>query len=196
MRFHERAQKIVPLGRRNPAKKRDGWYHCEVDQVIIGIDQISTLDFQRANAPATIDPRRSKVNFVSEQMRIHEDRIWAGEYFNAASWNHVYTGTGTTPAAGEFYHLDSDNCDPVKLFKAISNRMLLSGLRRSNRVCFGVNAFAAITQNTSILERVCSKVKEVCVAESVYNAAPRGKGADMRFICDPAPYLPFRNMNE
>ena len=27
--------------------KRDKFYHCEVDQVITGVDQISTLDFQR-----------------------------------------------------------------------------------------------------------------------------------------------------
>ena len=35
--------------------KRENFYHCEVDQVITGVDQISTLDFQRTSAPAIID---------------------------------------------------------------------------------------------------------------------------------------------
>jgi len=38
--------------------KRDKFYHCEVDQVITGVDQISTLDFQRTNAPAIIVKER------------------------------------------------------------------------------------------------------------------------------------------
>ena len=49
----------------------DGTYKCEVDQVIVGVDNITSLDYQRTGAPATIDPRRAKVRQISEQMNLH-----------------------------------------------------------------------------------------------------------------------------
>lgn len=127
--------------------KREKFYHCEVDQVITGVDQISTLDFQRTNAPAVIDPRRVKVRWVAEQMNIHLDRVWAGKYFNADSWTHVYSGTASTPGASQFYYFDNANSDPVAFFSRLRNRMILSGLREPNKMVLGANAFIALTNN-------------------------------------------------
>lgn len=185
--------------------KREKFYHCEVDQVITGIDQISTLDFQRTNAPAVIDPRRVKVRWVAEQMNIHLDRVWAGKYFNPASWTHVYTGVNTgTPGDSQFWCFDSANSDPVTFFSRLRNRMILSGLREPNKMVLGANAFVALTNNPSILERIKYQgseanpanvtenvlaqlfgLDEIVVAKSVYNAAPCGAPDDIRFICDP-----------
>jgi hypothetical protein len=184
--------------------KREDWYHCEVDQVITGIDQISTLDFQRTNAPGVIDPRRGKVRFVAEQMNIHMDRIWAEKYFNEFSWSHVYEGVGVIPGANQFYHFDNDNSDPVLFFSKLSTRMLKAGLRKPNKMTIGVNVFAALQNNSSILDRIkyqgseanpadvtanvlaqLFKLKEIVVAESVINKSPVGVEDDMQFICDP-----------
>ena len=185
--------------------KRDKHYHCEVDQVITGVDQIISLDFQRTNAPAIIDPRRSKVRWVAEQMNIHLDRIWAGKYFNPDSWTMVYTGIETgTPGASQFYCFDSANCDPVTLFSRIRLMMLLAGLREPNKLVLGACAFAALKVNPSILERIKYQgseanpanvtenvlaqlfgLDEVVVAKAVHNAAPIGAEDDLRFICDP-----------
>ena len=185
--------------------KREKFYHCEVDQVITGIDQISTLDLQRIHAPAVIDPRRSKVRWVAEQMNIHLDRVWASKYFNPESWSHVYQGISTgTPGANQFYCFDNANSDPVTFFSQLRNRMLLSGLRKPNKMVLGANAYTALTVNPSILERIKYQgseanpanvtanvlaqlfgLDEVIIAESVYNAAPYGALDDMRFICDP-----------
>jgi hypothetical protein len=186
--------------------KRDHLYRCEVDQIITGIDQISSLDFTRINAPGVIDPRRAKVRFVAEQMNIHLDDVWAQKYFNPASWANVWTGTDTAPssAAHEFWFFDNDNCDPVKLFNVLSTSMLQNGLREPNKMCLGVNAYAALQTNPSILERIkfqgseanpaavtanvlaqLFKVDEVVIAKSVINRAPVGLPDDMEFICDP-----------
>ena len=186
--------------------KRENFYHCEVDQVITGVDQISTLDFQRTSAPAIIDPRRSKVRWVAEQMNIHLDRKWAAKYFNQQSWAHVYTGAGSSAAIGasQFYYFDNENSDPVIFISQLRNRMLLAGLRKPNKMVLGANAFVALTNNPSILERIKYQgseanpanvtenvlaqlfgLDEVVVAESVYNAAPYGAKDDMRFICNP-----------
>jgi len=184
--------------------KREKYYHCEVDQIITGVDNISSLDYQRSGAPGLIDPRRAKVRFVAEQMKIHMDRKWAGKYFNAASWNHVYTGTASTPSGNQFYYFDNENCDPVKFFNSLATKMRLSGLRKPNKICMGVNVFAALQTNASVLERIKYQgsesnpanvtenvlaqlfgVKEIVVAESVYNAAPYGAPDDIKFICPP-----------
>jgi len=185
--------------------KRDKFYHCDVDQVITGVDQISALDFQRTNAPAVIDPRRSKTRWVAEQMNIHLDRIWAKKYFNAASWTHVCQGINSgTAGANQFYQFDSDNSDPVTFFHQLRSRMLLSGLRKPNKLALGANVFTALTVNPSILERIKYQgseanpasvtanvlaqlfgLEEIVVAESVYNAAPVGAADKIEFICNP-----------
>ena len=38
----------------------DQSYQVSVDQIIVGVDQISALDYRRTNAPGFIDPRRAK----------------------------------------------------------------------------------------------------------------------------------------
>ena len=114
--------------------KRDHLYKCEVNQVITGIDQISSLDFSRINAPGVIDPRRAKVRFVAEQMNIHLDEEWAQKYFVPEAWSNVWQGTDSTPGDKEFYYFDNDNGDPVNLFNVLSIVMLQSGLRRNTRL--------------------------------------------------------------
>ena len=184
--------------------KRDHYYRCEVDQVITGIDQISTLDFQRIGAPGVADPRRAPVRFIAEQMNIHLDDVWAKKYFNADSWSNVWSGTAGTPGSNEFYFFDNDNSDPVRFFNTLSTIMLQSGLREPNKICMGVNVYGALQTNPTILERIkyqgseanpaavttnvlaqLFKVDEIVVAKSVINRAPVGKPDDLEFICDP-----------
>jgi hypothetical protein len=184
--------------------KSDHIYKCEVDQIITGIDQISSLDLQRTNAPGAIDPRRGKTRFIAEQMNIHLDDVWAGQYFNPESWGNVWEGTGATPGASQFYYFDNDNSDPVRLFNALSTTMLQLGLRKPNKICMGVNVFGALQTNQTILERIkyqgseanpadvtanvlaqLFKVQEIVVAESVINRSSIGEADDLQFICDP-----------
>jgi hypothetical protein len=184
--------------------KRDHYYHCEPDQVITGIDMLSALDFRRANTPGAIDPRRAKVRFVAEQLAIHMDRVWAEKYFHADAWGNVMNGTAVSPAGDEFIFFDNENCDPVRMFNTMGINMLKAGLRKPNKMCLGVNAFAALQANPSILERIkyqgseanpagvtvnalaqLFKLSEVMVAESVVNNAPLGAPDNLQFICDP-----------
>lgn len=81
--------------------KRENFYHCEVDQVITGVDQISTLDFQRTSAPAIIDPRRSKVRWVAEQMNIHLDRKWAANILTSKAGRMFIQAQAAVPQSGQ-----------------------------------------------------------------------------------------------
>lgn len=184
--------------------KRDKYYHCEVDQVITGIDMISALDFERTNAPGVIDPRRGKIRWIAEQMNIHLDRTWANKYFNASSWNNVMTGVGSTPSTNQFWQFDNANSDPVALFARLRIKTLKNGMREPNKLVLGINAFEALTLNAAILDRIKYQgseanpanvtpnvlaqlfgLDEVIIAKSLYNAAPYGAADDIRFICDP-----------
>ena len=64
----------------------DSTYACKVDQVLVGIDKISALDYTRSAAPGSADPRRAKVKFVAEQMNLHQDILFAENFFKAGVW--------------------------------------------------------------------------------------------------------------
>lgn len=181
---------------------REKLYKCEVHQILTNIDQIATLDFQRSNAPKTIDPRKMKAITIADKMNLHQDILWANKYFNADSWATVYQGVSATPQDGEFYHFDSANSDPVEFISKLSTRMVLSGLRRPNKMCVGAHVMAALKTNTSILERIKYQgsesnpahvtanvlaqlfgLDEIVVSEAVVNKSDIGQADNFEFVC-------------
>ena len=178
-------------------------YTCEVDQVIIGIDQIATQDYARSNTPGINDPRRAKVRLATEQMKIHMDRIFAEGYFKSGIWSNELTGKGTTPSTNEFWQFDNANFDAIAFFGGLRTAMMKEGRRRPNVLALGVEAYEGLKQNPDILDRVkysgstanpatintnvlaqLLEIERVVVLHSVYNKGAVGT-TDMDFICDP-----------
>ena len=56
----DNVQRKSAYGKVQPAimGQEDNNYKCEVDQVLVGIDQIAQLNYQRSHAPGVADPRR------------------------------------------------------------------------------------------------------------------------------------------
>ena len=181
----------------------DDSYQCKVDQIIVGIDQIESLNYQRTGAPGVIDPRRAKVRFITEQMNIHQDVEFAKKFFKAGVWKNEFTGASTPTGSKQFYHFNDDNFDPVNFFAARKKDMAREGRRKPNKLALGVDAFTALQNHPDILERVkytgttanpaivtenvlaqLFGVEQVVVLDSTYNAAGPGKEADMQYICD------------
>lgn len=181
----------------------DDTYKCEVDQIIVGIDQIATLDFQRAHAPGAADPRRAKVRFATEQMLLHQDIIFADRFFKSGVWENEYTGVASAPTGKQFLKFTDGNFDPVAFFDARKKDIKQSGRRTPNKLCLGIDAFNALKNHGDIIERVkytggTSKpaivnehvlaelfgIDEVLVMEATYNKAGIG-GENMDFICSP-----------
>lgn len=181
----------------------DGTYKCEVDQVIVGVDNITSLDYQRTGAPATIDPRRAKVRQISEQMNLHLDMIFANKFFNANAWGNVKTGETTASTSKQFVRFDDANADIVGAFDDMKQEMLLNGRRLPNKLCLGYKTFKAIKNHPQFLDRVVGSgstpnpalvdeqviaavlgFEEVKVLYSTYNAAEIGQKADMKFVFD------------
>lgn len=178
-------------------------YKCEVDQIIVGIDQIGTLDYQRAGTPGISDPRRAKVRLATEQMKLHMDRVFAEGYFKTGIWTNEYTGvTGAAPVGKQFYKFDDANFDAVHFFGGLRTEMKRNGRRNPNTLALGVEAYEGLKRNPEILERVkysgstanpatinqnvlaqLLEIDRVVVLNSTYNAGGLGE-EDMQFICD------------
>lgn len=182
----------------------DDVYKCEVDQVIVGIDQISTLDYQRSRTPGVADPRRAKVRFATEQMLLHMDIVFASKFFKGGVWENEWKGiTGGSPSGKQFLKFSDANFDPVHFFDERRKEIKQNGRRTPNRLALGAEAYIALKNHPDILERVkytgttanpakvtpavlaqLFEIEKVVVLESTYNAAGIGS-EDMQFICSP-----------
>lgn len=203
--LRDNVQRKPQFGKVTPAQfgHQDQSYNCYVDQVIVGIDQISSLDYTRTNAPGVIDPRRAKAKFIAEQMNLHQDIVFAKNFFQPGVWSNEWTGVTTTPSTNQFYKFSDANCDPVVLFDTLCTSVEQNTGRRPNRLGLGKNAFNALKANPIVLERVkyggssanpatvnervlaeLFGIEKVVVFSSIYNAAGVGQ-EDMNFICDP-----------
>lgn len=202
----DHVQRKPAYGKVNPAVMghTDNVYKCQVDQIITGIDQIGTLDYQRSGSPASIDPRRSKVRFTAEQMNLHLDVQFAKNFFHTGVWENEFTGIDSgTPGASQFLKFTDANFDPVHFFNARRREIKLNGRREPNKLALGYDAYIALTEHPDILERVkytgstanpaivtkqvlaqVLGVQEVTVLESTYNVAAPGQEDNMQFICD------------
>ncbi|MCD8308898.1 MAG: hypothetical protein LUD19_03505 [Clostridia bacterium] len=180
----------------------DDTYKCEVDQIIVGIDQISSLDYQRSHAPGVADPRKAKVRFASEQMLLHQDVLFANKFFKSGVWANEYTGVESDPGDKQFLKFTDGNFDPVHFFDTLKTDIKREGRRTPNKLALGIEAYNALKVHGDIIERVkytgssanpaivnekvlaeLFGVEEVVVLQSTYNAAGIGS-EDMDFICD------------
>lgn len=201
----DNVQRKPAFGKVTPAIMSQDYqtYRCEVDQVIVGIDQIAALNYQRSRAPGVADPRRAKVRFATEQMLLHQDVLFASRFFKAGVWEHELTGKDGSPSTNEFLKFTDASFDPIGFFDDMRRDIKLRGRRSPNRLALGVDAFNALKNHPAIMERVkytgttanpakvttrvmaeLFEVEQVKVLESTYNAAGLGQSPDMRFICD------------
>lgn len=193
--------KVMPT----PVSESTGTYTCQVDQMIMGIDLIRQTDLTRRQGPAIADPRAQRTKTIAEQANIHQDRIFAENFFKSGVWNNEFSGVDTTsPTGNQFIKFSNDNSDPIKLIADQKLAIHEQTGRTPNRLALGANVFNALTQHGGILERVKYSgstanpamvtknvlaqlfgVDEIVVLMSIYNQAKQGADADMAFIGDP-----------
>lgn len=205
--LRDNVQRKPRFGKVTPAQMgiAEKSYSCMVDQILVGIDQIDTLNFQRTNAPGAADPRTAKLKFIAEQMNLHQDILFAQSFFKAGVWSNEWTGGSTYDAASkQFIKFTDGNSDPVVLFDNLCTSVEQSTGRRPNRLALGKETFIALKNHAGILERVkfggttanpatvnetvlaeLFGIEKVVVLSSIYNANGIGQDEDMNFICDP-----------
>ncbi len=204
----DHVQRKPKFGKVEPAQMghTDETYKCEVDQIIVGIDQIGAQNYQRANVPPSIDPRRAKNRFVTDQQLLHLDIMFANNYFKTGVWEHEFEGidSGTAAGGSQFIKFSDANSDPIRFFDARKRQIRLEGRRTPNKLTLGYDTYLALKEHPDLLERVKytgstanpAKVNERVLAElfgvdevkvlyATYNAAEEGQKDDMQFICEP-----------
>lgn len=184
-------------------------YACQVDQMIMGIDQIRMTDLTRRQGPRTSDQRMQRTRTMAGQANIHQDSIFASKFFKKGIWTQQYVGVdSTTPASEQFIKFSNQNSDPVALMDKKMTEMEQSTGRRPNRLALGVHVYNTLKLHPAILERVkyggstanpalitenvlaqLFGVERLTTQRSIMNKAELGQDADMQFIGDPDSFL-------
>ena len=184
-------------------------YACDVDQMIMGIDQIRQTDLTRRMGPTTRDPKMQRTRAVASQANIHQDRIFAENFFKTGVWKNEFTGIDSTnPNSQQFIKFSNANSDPVAFVEQKATEMEESTGRRPNRIALGVNVYNALKKHPGILERVkysgstanpamvntnvlsqLFEMDRVSVQRSIMNKADLGEAAKMEYIGDPNAFL-------
>lgn len=204
--LRDNVQRKPQFGKVNPAQiaHETGTYACQVDQIILGIDQIMQLDYQRTNAPAFIQQQNAKTKTIAQQMAIHQDIIFASSYFKKGVWNEEWHGDSTANEEDkQFIKFSDANSTPIQFFRSRVSAMKKNG-RKPNKLGLGENTYNSLINHPDILARiegmgsadnpaqanetVLAKlfgVEKVVVFDAIANMAKTGLEADMNFICDP-----------
>ncbi len=184
-------------------------YACQVDQMIMGIDQIRQTDLTRRMGPRTADPKQQRTKTMAGQANIQQDRIFANKYFKSGVWKQEFSGVDTTtPTDKQFIKFSNGNSDPVAFVDEKKTAIHGETGRMPNRLALGVNVFNALKKHPAILERVkyggstanpasvtlnvlaqLFEVDRVTVPLSIMNKAELGQEADMQYIGDPNAFL-------
>jgi len=184
-------------------------YACQVDRMIMGIDQIRQTDLTRRMGPRTADPKQQRTKTMAGQANIHQDRIFANKYFKSGVWKQEFSGVDTTtPTDKQFIKFSNGNSDPVAFVDEKKTAIHGETGRMPNRLALGVNVFNALKKHPAILERVkyggstanpasvtlnvlaqLFEVDRVTVPLSIMNKAELGQEADMQYIGDPNAFL-------
>lgn len=184
-------------------------YNCKVDQMIMGIDQIRQTDLTRRQGPSVMQPKQQRTKTIAEQANIHQDRLFAENYFKAGVWANEKAGVDSTaPASGQFIKFSNANSDPIAFVDAEKTEMNQQTGRMPNRLGLGINVFNKLKIHPAILERVkyggstanpasvtanvlaqLFGVEKVVVLKSIMNKAETGAGEDMQYIGDPDAFL-------
>lgn len=199
----DQVQSKPAFGKVQPAvfSHDEATYSTKVDQVIVGVDDIAALNYQRSNAPASIDPKRAKAKLVAEQLKLHLDNVFGEAFFQKGIWKNEKVGSETGSGEGQFEFFNNTSADIVGLFDEYKRQILLDGRRVPNKLCLGYDAFVAIKNHPQFLERVVNGgstpnpatvneeviakvlgLEQVKVLYSTKNAAELGQDADMQFI--------------
>lgn len=180
-------------------------YACNVDQMIMGIDQIRQTDLTRRMGARTADPKQQRTKTMAGQANIHQDRIFSNKYFKSGVWKQEISGVdSTTPTDKQFIKFSNGNSDPVAIVDQKKTDIHEETGRMPNRLALGVNVFHELKTHPAILERVkyggstanpasvtlnvlaqLFEVDRVTVPRSIMNKSELGQEADMQYIGDP-----------
>lgn len=180
----------------------DQSYNCRVDQIIIGVDKIVALPYQRDGGAGDI--YRQRIPMINEQIATHQELEFAQKFFKAGVWDNTWTGNTTDNAAQKkFKRFDDASSDPITFIENRALDIRRNGRRKPNKLALGVETFAALKNHPKITDKIkftgtnsnpavvnenvlaqIFGVEQVIVLDATANFGNVGE-EDMQFISDP-----------
>lgn len=150
-------------------------------------------DQVRANQDSVLDVDREATEFVSRDLMLKKELVWAATYFTTGVWTGSSTGTDVTPAT----LWDAANSTPIEDLRA---ELIATKRRtgfRANKVTMGEEVWNVLQDHPDFLERIkytqtaivstgllaaVLGVDEVLIAGGVQDVSIEGAAEDMEFI--------------
>ena len=168
-------------------------YYCRVYAVHKDVD-----DQTRANATAPIDLDRDATEWVTHQLLLKRELVFANSYLNTGVWSNEYAGVTGTPSAGEVVKWsDYTNSTPIQdITNAITAIARGTGYK-PNVLVLAPDVFNALKNHPNIVERIkytqkavvtedmiagLFGVDKVLVPWAVVNTAEEGATDNVEFI--------------
>ena len=167
-------------------------YAATVHAVHMDID-----DMLRANADDPLDLDRDATQWVTQQLLLRREKVWASRYFTAGVWGTDLTGVSAAPAAGQFLQWDQANSTPIDI---ITDQIVAVTERtgyRPNVLVLGPRVYNALRNHPQILDRVkytqratvtadllasLLDVERVLIAWATENTAPEGAADNFQYV--------------
>lgn len=179
----------------------DSAYQCQVRQILIGLDKLTTLPFQRDGG--AFDPIRARVKMINEQLNQHLEIQFAKNFFQSGVWQNQWTGaTSDNAAQKKFKKFDDAASDPINFIDSRMIEIRREGRKRPNKLVLGIETYVALKNHKSIAERIkytgtnqspavvneqvlaqIFGLEQVIVLDATYNAGGVGQ-EDMQYVCD------------
>lgn len=151
----------------------------------------------RANADAPINPDREATLWVTEQLLLKRDKLWAANYFNTGIWATDLTGVSSGPTSGQFLQWDAAGSDPIVDIANAQVAMQETTGKMPNVLILGPYVFTALRNNAAIIDRIkytqrgvltvellaqLFNVNRVLIANATENTAGEGAAESMSYI--------------
>lgn len=206
--FREEAQERAP----GTETAGGGWridntptYYARVYGVHKDVD-----DQIRANADEPLDMDRDATLWITQQLLLKRERIWAASYFRTTVWGTDLVGVPGAPGVGQFTQWDQANSTPIEdVTNAAVAIAELTGFR-PNVLVLSPFVFNALRNHPDVLDRIkytqrgvvttellagLFDVDRVLVPWGVVNTAPEGVQGNFAFVFGKSALLVYANPN-
>lgn len=151
----------------------------------------------RANADTPLDMDRDATIFVTQQMLIRREKVWASNYFQTGVWGTQKQGKAAAPGANEFLQWNDAASTPIEDITSTAIDMAKITGFKPNTLVLSPYVFNQLKNNADILDRVkytqrgvvttdllasLFEVDRVLVAMATNNTAAEGATAAYDFI--------------
>jgi len=165
-----------------------------------------------ANTDDPLNAERDATIFVTQQMLLKRDKLWASTYFTTGVWNGGtdWTGVSGTPSTNQVKQWDASGSDPVSDVTKAALVIQQQTSYKPNVLVIGPQVLQVLMNHSVVLDRIkytqrgivtldllaaLFGVDRVLVANAVENTSQEGQTGAYSFVFGKAALLCYANPN-